>query len=166
MKEVKIKAGATTKKVKKDGQDAEVSTVVTIELPETTVKLWQSPKELPIDRFADFQKYLGQAAGIGSTLGSVYGHIHTTGQLIAGDKKEQAIQELQNMAYNISIMVNRLNIHHIAFACLVNEFDNRKIIDYSEEAMNKLCKEMGAAGLTHDMVMETLSVVKKNSIQI
>lgn len=123
-----------------------------------------SPKELPINRFTDFEKYLVQSAGIGSTMGDVDKHFANVSRFMQAAKYEEAVLEWQNMHLNLYMMLNRINIKHIAFACLIDSVDGKKIDDYSEEALKNLCEELGKMGLTEEMLSDILESVKKNSI--
>jgi len=128
------------------------------------IKIRETPKELPINRYTDHQKYLIQAAGIGSNMGHVEAHFSRLHRLIAAGLMEDAGREAYNLHYNIHLMLNKINVDSIAFACLVDEVDGVTSIDYSEQGLIDLCQRMGELGLTFAMVSEILSDVKKNSI--
>jgi hypothetical protein len=153
-----------------------------VELPAgKCIQLRTSIKELPINRFADCQKYLIQAAGIGSTMADVDSHMNRIYALLDHDLKTEAAQQMQNMHFNMHLMINKIDIDSLAFACLVDSLGytekvkNKKGVkeaktvfekwgDYSEAGLVKLCQVMGEMGLERRHVLEELSELKKKSI--
>jgi hypothetical protein len=136
-------------------------------LPESgkEIKIRETPKELPINRWADFQKYLVQASGVASDMAGVDRHFSTLVRLLSAGFTDEAVQEAINLQYNIKLMINKIDIDSIAFACLVDSFEGEKIVDYSENGLQALCTRMGEAGLTREMVLEVIGEIKKKSIE-
>jgi hypothetical protein len=130
------------------------------------VHLRETPKELPINRWADFQKYLIQSAGIGSSMGDVDRHFGTLVRLLSGGFTEEAAQEAINLQYNLKLMLNKVDVDSVAFGCLVDKFDGHAVDDYSENGLIRLCEQMGKAGLTRELVADIISEVKKKSIEV
>lgn len=124
----------------------------------------ESSKELPINRFTDFQKYLIQDAGIGSTMGDVERHFGTLDQLLSVGKVEEAARERYNLHFNLHLALNRISIRHLSFLTLVAAIDDNELIDYSEKNLLALSDDLGARGLTEELVVDILESVKKNSI--
>lgn len=137
-----------------------------IPLKDFTIAIYSSPKELPAHLFTDFQKYLIQAAGIGSETGDVDRHFGRVHMLMANGMHGEAAQEMINMQYAMYMAINKISVRHLAFAVLVYSFNDRVITDHSESALLDLIREMGEAGLTDNLVTSTLSEVKKKSIEI
>lgn len=151
-----------------------------VELPGSnkTLHIRETPKELPINRFADFQKYLVQAAGLGSDMGHVEEHFGKFFRLQAGAFYEDATREAYNLYQNIHLMLNKIDIESVAFNCLVDSITHykdikkpetkevEKIVDYSEQGLIDLARRLGEYGLTKAMVSDIVSEVKKKSIQI
>jgi hypothetical protein len=129
------------------------------------VSICESSKELPINRFNEFNKYLIQDAGIGSTTGDVEGHFNNLHRLLAGNKVEEAQREAYNLHYNFHLAINKISIRSLSFLILVDNIDGKSLTDYSEEGLLKTADELGRAGLTQAQVEEILSDVKKNSIR-
>jgi hypothetical protein len=150
-----------------------------VELPGSnkTLAIRESPRELPINRYADFQKFLIQAAGIGSDWAAVEGHFARFFRMQAGAFYEDATREAYNLYTNFHLMINKIDIESVAFGCLVDSIttypdpkdrDKReveKITDYSEQGLIDLCRRLGEYGLTKELVSEIVSDVKKKSIQ-
>lgn len=150
-----------------------------VELPGSnkSVNIRETPKELPINRYADFQKYLVQAAGLGSDMTMVEEHFSRFFRLQAGAFYEDATREAFNLYQNIHIMLNKIDIESVAFGCLIDSITHftgskkledatvEKITDYSEDGLVTLANRLGEYGLTKEMVSEIVSNVKKKSIQ-
>lgn len=135
-----------------------------VELPGGKIKIRETIKELPIDRFTDFQKYLVQDSGIGSDMLSVEKHFGMWDRLASAGKIDEAMRERHNLHMNIYLAINRINIQHISFVCLVDSVNGVGVDDYSESAMHDLSKKLGKMGLTQQHVSDILESVKKNSI--
>jgi len=143
-----------------------------IELAHSNVAVYirETPRELPINRYTDYQKYLIQAAGIGSTVGEVERHFNKLYSFLSSGQVENAARESQNLLYNIHLNINKIDIDSFAFLCLVDAIQERgkepeKIRDFSEAGLLRLCERLGEAGLTKGQVLEILGEVKKKSIE-
>lgn len=127
-------------------------------------KIRESIKELPIHRYSEFQKYLLQDSGIGSTIEDVYRHFEKTDIFIAAGKMHEAAQERMNQHYNFYMMLNKISITDCAFCCLVDEVDGIKVTDYSESNLKAIGKLIGESGLQRGELDSILTEVKKNLI--
>lgn len=149
-----------------------------VELPESKKAIYirENPKELPLNRWTDFQKYLIQVAGIGSDWSAVEAHFQNYFRLIGSGFHEDAAREAFNLYNNFHLMINKFDITSIAFGCLVDSIMHyedpkrpetavmEKIIDFSEEGLKALGDRLGSYGLTREMVGDIISNVKKKSI--
>lgn len=139
----------------------------TVELPKgRTIDLQITPKELPIHRYAEHQKYLIQAAGIGSEIADADAHFGRLNAFLGAGMVQEAAQESINLQYGIRLALNKINIKSVAFACLVHKFDGKEIEDYTEDGLIALCERMGQAGLKQIQVEDILEEVKKKSIPV
>lgn len=125
---------------------------------------------MPINRYTDYQKYLIQAAGIGSTVGEVERHFNKLYSFLSSNQVEHAARESQNLLYNIHLNLNKIDIDSFAFLCLVDSVQEKgkeleKIRDFSEAGLLRLCNRLGDLGLTKGHVLDVLSEVKKKSIE-
>lgn len=150
-----------------------------VELPGSnkTIAIRETSKELPINRWADFQKYLVQVAGLGSDMSAVEGHFQKIFRLQGAGFHEEVTRELYNLYSNIHLMLNKFDIDSIAFGCLVDSITHykdrkdpksahiEKIEDYSEEGLKALTLRLGEYGLTRAHVQEIIEDVKKKSIR-
>lgn len=148
-----------------------------------SVNIRETPRELPINRYTEFQKYLIQAAGIGSTVGEVESHFKKLYSFLSSGQVENAARESQNLLYNIHLNINKIDIDSFAFLCLVDSVvfykkskdPNGKIktvidrveqvTDYSEAGLLNLSNKLGELGLTKGQVLDIISEVKKKSIE-
>lgn len=158
----------------------------TVELIDSkkSINIRETPKELPINRYTDFQKYLVQASGLGSDMASVESHFQRIFRFLGSGLNEEATRETYNLYSNIHLMLNKIDIESVAFNCLVDSITHYKtrvnedtgkketvvdhlehITDYSEAALIALSQRLGGYGLTKEMLSGIVSDVKKKSIQ-
>ncbi len=128
-------------------------------------QIHESQKQLPINRYTDFQKYVLQDAGIGSTMDAVDRHYKMLDTFLSGDAIEDARRERQNLHINLYLQINQINIEHISFACLVHSINEKALEDFSENNLTEVCRQLGRMGLTQEMVSDVLENVKKNLVQ-
>lgn len=153
-----------------------------LELPGSNVCVYirETPNELPINRFTDFQKYLIQAAGIGSKVSDVENHFKKLLSFLQSGQVDNAARETYNLIYNIHLNLNKIDIDSFAFLSLIDQlgFIDRtkkstdkdftsfeKVTDYSEESLRRLSTRLGEYGLTKLMVLDIINEVKKKSIE-
>lgn len=127
-------------------------------------KINESIREIPINRYKDFQKYLVQDAGIGSTMDDVDRHFKNFDSFLQSGKLDEAIKERYNLHYNLYLMLNRIDIKSLAFGCLVHSIDGEEIADYSENSLNDITERIGSIGLNRGELEDILSDLKKKLI--
>jgi hypothetical protein len=129
-------------------------------------KVWETDKELPIDRFQDYQKYLVQAVGIGSNMNDVNNHFSTLDVLLSNNRLADAQRERYNLHYNLFLALEGIQIDHLAFACFVHSVNGEEITDHSEEGLKEICKKLAVIQLGRGQLLEVLTEVKKKSIDV
>lgn len=127
-------------------------------------KIHESQKQLPINRYTDFQKYVLQDSGIGSTIADIDTHYKKLDTFLGAGALEDAMRERHNLHIGLYLMINKINIEHISFACLIHSINGRRLKDFSEKHLEQVCRELGEMGLTQEHVADILENVKKNSI--
>lgn len=137
-----------------------------VKLPGGSIVIRESPKELPINRYTDHQKYLMMDAGIGSKMAHFIQHLGTLDSLMAAGNYEDAHRERENLQINIFAALNRISFRNLSVVCLVEAIDDVVLKDYSEDNLLKVSDQLGEMGLTDVMIDDILSAVKKNSILI
>jgi hypothetical protein len=83
-----------------------------LELKRGKVALYESIKEMPIDLFSTFQKYLVQDLGIGSDISDVAKHFGTLYKYLGNGMTEEAATEAYNLYHNLFLMLNKISIKH------------------------------------------------------
>lgn len=127
-------------------------------------RICDSPKELTIDRYTEFQKYLLQDSGIGSTIEDVYRHSEKLDAFLSSGKIAEAIAERSNQHYNFYMMLNRISLTHLAFALFVESIDGALCTDYSDSGLQTISLRLGQVGLQRGQLEAILEDVKKKLI--
>ena len=127
-----------------------------------TVVLYDSIDNLPIHLFSKMQKYQLIENGIGSNISEFDKHFEDTIDYLNHDKKDKAIKELRNLRHLFFHSLNEINPSHLSFCCMVYSIDGKQIVDYSEESLKRLCKQLSTIGLTQRLLAE--QAVKKKSM--
>jgi len=92
-------------------------------------------------------------------------HYENLDLFIASNRLEDAANERTNMHFNFFYLLNGINIQHLAFGVLVEEFDGAKITDHSETNLITLSGRIGKeSDLTQRELEEVLTEVKKKLI--
>ncbi len=130
----------------------------------TEVVLYTSIKELPIRQSKDFGAYLIQDIGLGSSIGDVDDHLARITTFLQSDKKDEAIEELKNMRFNLFSMLEKWDYKSLSFGCLLKSVNGQEVIDRTVEGLNLLMDRLSDAGLTGEIVEDTIREVKKNLI--
>lgn len=124
----------------------------------------ESQKQLKINRFTDFQKYILQDAGVGSSTDHIDEHLKMLYSFLGAEQFEEAKRELHNMHIGMYLQINRINTKHVSFACLIDSINGEPLVDFSEANLIKVCNQLGEMGLTEQLVADILEDVKKNLI--
>jgi hypothetical protein len=124
--------------------------------------MFETTKEMPIDLYTQFTKYLVQDLGIGSDMRSAMNHLGNLFRFLKHEMIEEAGRETQNLYQNIFLSVNKINISHICFGCFVHSINGKEIEDYSESALIRLSGQLGKMGVTQGDALEILEDLKKN----
>ncbi len=132
-----------------------------IEVGGLTLSYYSSDKEIPAGRFKDFQKYLFEAWGVGSSIQDVDQRLANAYQMIANGAKDKALQELQNFRLTLNYILNKVSVKQYAFAILVTEINGRKCPDFSESALGEVITEI-ETNLTQGEIEQVVDEVKKN----
>lgn len=130
----------------------------------TEVVLYTSIKELPIRQSKDFGAYLIQDIGLGSSIADVDEHLARITTFLQSDKKDDAIEELKNMRFNLFSMLEKWDYKSLSFGCLLKSVNGEDVTDRTVEGLNLLMDKLSDAGLTREIVEDTIREVKKNLI--
>ena len=135
-----------------------------IEINDHVINVFAAAEELPISRYAKFQKYALIEAGLGSDLKSIGSHFGKLFEYLTQKMNEEALQETKNLYYNIHLIMEEINVESLAFACLIHSIDGKEVIDTSEEGLKLTVAQLSEIGLTKKMVDENNQSVKKKSM--
>jgi hypothetical protein len=138
---------------------------VDLKLNFNTITLYASIHELPIELFTLFNSYVIQSLGIGTTIADINTRFSNLDSFLSAGKVQEALQERTNMHMGLFYGLEKINIEHICFACLVHSINGKEIEDYSEEGLRRTLKRLSKMGLTNQLVRVYLEEVKKNLIQ-
>jgi len=137
-------------------------TIKTGLLKQGEVVLFDSIKELNIERHHELQKLIIRDAGIGSDMDAVAGHFSTFHSLLVNQKHNEALKEAQNLHNNIFYMIEKINIKSFSFMCMVHAINGKEYNDFSEEGVKQVLKKLSDSGLKQSEVEDILQDVKKN----
>ena len=131
----------------------------------TTLKMYDDIDQLSIQRFNKANKYWMLHDNIGSSIQDFDANHFNKIILLAGDK-EKCKAELQNFRILVYNIQNEINVEHLSFACLIHSVDNKVNDDLSEDALNKVLKDLSNRGLTQDLLKKKLTGLEKKSMKI
>ena len=121
--------------------------------------------ELNIERFNEFQNYLIQDVGIGSTIADVDKHFSRFDMFLKDQKLGDLAKERENLHYNLFAMLNKINHKSMCFGVLISAIDG-EVQGYSEHEIKQNIKKLSDWGLTQGEVEKTLESVKKKLMMI
>ncbi len=130
-----------------------------------TVELFDSIKELTIDRHHEFQKLALLDIGVGSDINSVGSHFSNFHQLLINKKSDQALLEARNLHNNFFYMLQKINVKSFCFHAFIKTIDRKPIKDFSEEGIKANIKRMSWFGLLQSEVEDILEDIKKKLTQ-
>ncbi len=126
-----------------------------------TLKYFAGVKEMPAGRFKEFQKYLFEDWGVGTTMPEVDLRLANAFQLVANNTKDKALQELHNLRLTINYIINKLSIKSYALAVLIFEVDGDKKYDYTEDGLKKTV-ELIEKTVPQQTIEQIVEDIKKN----
>ena len=132
--------------------------------PKTEVKLYSTIDDLLIERYNEFKKLMAMHWVGDPTIPGIQKHLEKLTAFIQTDKKEEAIGELSNLMYGLTMIIGELNPRHVAFGHLIHSINGEKLKDYSEENIEKVLTDLSAKGLNEGQVSNYINSVKKKLI--
>jgi hypothetical protein len=133
----------------------------TIEHNNHKLQIYRTAEELPIKRYARFQRYCIMDSGIGSDLISVGGHFSKLFELLTYELSKEALQEAKNMYYNFHLLFEEIPLRGLAFVCLIHSIDDELVTDISEDNLKAVLNRLDEYGFTAQVVNEQIDEVKK-----
>lgn len=130
-----------------------------------SVKMFDSIKELPSERYHELNKLILQDVGIGSDMDSVAEHFTRFHTLLTNKKTDEALQEAKNLHNNMYYMIQKINIKSFSFVAMVYSIDGKPITDFSQEEVKKNVKRLSQIGLSQSQCEDVLDDLKKKLTQ-
>lgn len=124
----------------------------------------ETTKELPINRYKDFQKYLVQESGIGSDINGIDNHFKNLDLFLQSNKIQEALVERYNLHINFYLIFERMDIKSLAFASLVDSINGQEVTDFSERNLLKISDQLGAMKFKRGQLENILQELKKKLI--
>lgn len=131
----------------------------------TTIELYESIKEMPIERFNEFSKLAALDMGVGSTLEDFHNHFSKLHAYVVNNKRDEALIEMSNVYQGFFYAINKISIWSYSFCAFIKSVDGE---EYNRTEINDhriLIKKLSEKGLTVDKCQSTIDEVKKNLIQ-
>lgn len=125
------------------------------------INVYESIKELPIERHHEFQKLVLQDLGIGSDLDAVAKHFSVFHNLLVNNKSGDALMEAKNLHNAFFYILEGINIKSFCFVVMVESINGEKFNDLSESGIKKHIKKISQSGLTQGMVDDVVEDLKK-----
>lgn len=110
----------------------------TVNINKHKVEIYDSIDELPIKRFHKFNKYLLVDAGVGSDINDINEKISKIIRYIDKADKNNAKIELDNLRQSFNLIIQEVNVKHLAFMVLVKSIDGKEQTDLSEEGIKNI----------------------------
>lgn len=133
--------------------------------PKTVISVYDSIKEMPIDRYTELQKMIFYEIGVGSSIEDFNKHFSKLIAYVGSGEKESAMQEMKNMYNGYFNAINKLSPYSFAFSCMIDNVNGRKYEGISMEEHRDMVALLAKKGLKYEQVNDTLEEVKKNFIQ-
>lgn len=139
-----------------------MKTVILGNLVKTKVKFYQDIDETPIELYNLFNEFSLKDSGIGNTMSAIDKRHVVLATLIMKDRKEDALQELNNMYQTYWSILNHINYKSLCFGTMVHSIDDNLVTDHSEDNLMVILADLSNKGLTMEMVKEEVESLKKN----
>jgi hypothetical protein len=139
----------------------------TLKVKGHTIELFDSIKELTIERHHEFQKLALLDIGVGSDIAGIGAHFSNFHQLLINKKTDEALLEARNLHNNFFYILQGINIKSFCFHTFVKTIDRVpvKISDLVEDKIKENLQKMSWFGLLQSDVEDVLEDIKKKLTQ-
>ena len=127
------------------------------------VLIYDDAIQMPAELYKEFQKYLLQDSGIGSTMDDVQLRYATLFKQIAAGNMKEIMLEAENLFYTHYSIIEKIDFRHLAFGCLIQSIDGCTITDYSAQGITAALAGLSKRGLTQEELTNQVLDSKKNS---
>lgn len=138
--------------------------MTTLNLPTgIAVTFHDSNHKLPEFRRVEAECYQLIESGIGSSMDDIDRHFEPLMLLAQANEPENLLREVNNLRYLFfNILHKQTSARALSLMCRVATVNGKPWDDWTEDGLTRLVEMLAKAGLTDEMVAETLSDVKKN----
>lgn len=127
-----------------------------------TLELYDSIKELPADRFQDYNRNVMLDAGIGGDLSAFEARLSTIDRILVKNP-DGARKELENLRTAVRFIVEGTSPEMSAFVPLIRRIDGRILTsqDMTEEGVKRIVERLNQKRVPFWSIKNFLSLVKK-----
>jgi hypothetical protein len=123
---------------------------------------WDSIKELPMDRYVQFQSIALQDAGIGTSVEQYDNHESSIDAFLHENRVEDALKERENKRFGVFAMMQNINLKSMTLSCLCQSINKEERPDFSDSGLEETSKVLNASGMTANEVISLTNDLKKN----
>lgn len=127
-----------------------------------TVKLYESPDEMPMDLYFLSNQYGLLDFEAGSSLIDVNKKFSKLDAFLMSRNWEEAIQERNNLHQTFNNIIASTHFPSLQFGCHIHSVNGEKVDDYSTKNLMAIMKRMGKEGFTFRTLQDVINQVKKN----
>ncbi|MGB0896922.1 MAG: hypothetical protein ACPGRW_06340 [Flavobacteriaceae bacterium] len=128
----------------------------------TLINIYDSIEMLPVKRFQKFNKLQLLSSDVGSDFTDYAQRIATIGQYVGKGLQDLALKELENLNMSLFNGFNEVSPHSLSFAILIKSIGNKEYLDYSEDGLQEVLKDLDKIGFDYENAINTMRNVKKN----
>ena len=125
------------------------------------VRIKDSPEELRLDAFKEFNRHLLIDAGLGSSVNDWNHRVSRVQAFIKAGDEKAALLELNNSRLLVQGLLAGLNPKMAAFACLVESIDGVPCTDLTDAGLKAITTKLSSAGMTFKWMERLLTAAKK-----
>lgn len=132
-----------------------------LNLKKHKVEFFSSIKDLPFERFNEFNRYAMLDSEIGNTMEDFDKIVIRINEFLKKDLKEESIKELLNLRLVVNNVLSGTSHKGLSFACLIKKIDGEVVDDFSSDNLKKILQKLSDGGMTIGNVVDSSNEVKK-----
>ena len=125
-----------------------------------SVKYYDNPRDVPIERLFKFQQQLLQDWGIGSTMEDVSRHLMKLFSFLQDEDLESSTKEVENLFYNYFTITSEKNTSVLSLAIMVHSIDGVEV-GTSEDEIENTHNQLVKFGITINQTLDAIQNIKK-----
>lgn len=126
----------------------------------TKIELYDSCKEMPIERYNELQKLMLIDVGIGSTVEDFNLRFSKLQSYVEAEKKDESLNEMANLFRSFYLMINDTSMWSYSFLCFVKSIDGKDYV-FNEDTLKEDILMLSKKGLTVGHCETHISELKK-----